>query len=144
MKIRRMTQEDVVDVAAIEKRTFPAPWSRKAFADALDQDGTIFLVAEETGRILGYVGMYVAVDEGEITNVAVDGPFRRHGVASALLQVLQEEGRLAQVQRMILEVRTDNKPAIGLYEMEGFRTIGVRKDFYQFPRGDAFLMELYL
>ena len=64
MEIRRMSEADVFDVAAIEAKVFSQPWSEQGFRDALAMNHVIFLVAEEAGSILGYCGMYMALDEG--------------------------------------------------------------------------------
>ena len=77
MEIRRMSEADVFDVAAIEAKVFSQPWSGQGFRDALAMNHVIFLVAEEAGSILGYCGMYMALDEGEITNVAVSGGLQK-------------------------------------------------------------------
>ena len=86
MIIRQMTKEDATEVAQIEKECFSQPWSTQGFIDALDHSA-FFLVAEEAKQILGYVGMYVTVPEGEITNVAVKPEYRDRKIGSALHRV---------------------------------------------------------
>ena len=76
MIIRQMTKEDATEVAQIEKECFSQPWSTQGFIDALNHSA-FFLVAEEAKQILGYVGMYVTVPEGEITNI-VTGKLEVH------------------------------------------------------------------
>lgn len=67
--IRKMQAADVEAVSLIEATVFSQPWSRQGFLEALELKNTIFLAAEENKKILGYAGMYVSLDEGEITNV---------------------------------------------------------------------------
>lgn len=74
-----MTAEDAAKVASLEAEIFSQPWSENAFLDSLCLPDTIFLVAEESGVIQGYIGMYLAADEGEITNVAVNPACRSGG-----------------------------------------------------------------
>jgi ribosomal-protein-alanine N-acetyltransferase len=141
MKIRRMTPEDVALVSEIERQSFSAPWSRRGFLDALAQECTAFFVAEESDDdIAGYVGMYVSLDEGEITNVAVKPDLRGKGIAKALLKELLSYANDHGITRIVLEVRVSNAVAIGLYEEFGFEIIGTRKGFYEFPREDAHIM----
>ena len=71
IQIREMQVRDTNAVAEIERQIFSQPWSRQGFLDAVNLGNTVFLVAEENNRIIGYIGMYLAMDEGEITNVAV-------------------------------------------------------------------------
>ena len=99
------------------------------------------MVAEEEKQILGYVGMYVTVPEGEITNVAVKLEYRDRKIGSTLVEQMQQWSLEHGVNRIVLEVRSGNMPAICLYEHKGFVKLGVRKNFYQFPKEDADIME---
>ncbi len=84
IQIREMQVRDTNAVAEIERQIFSQPWSRQGFLDAVNLGNTVFLVAEENNRIIGYIGMYLAMDEGEITNVAVAPVERCHGVGGML------------------------------------------------------------
>lgn len=138
--IRTMRPADVEAVAEIEERTFSQPWSKQGFLDALGIEGTIFLVAEENERILGYIGMYSAFEEGEITNVAVDVPARCRGVGGMLISEAKNKAGQCGLSRIVLEVRVSNANAIRLYEKHGFVNQGVRRGFYDFPKEDAYIM----
>ena len=140
MRIRLMTAEDVPAVALIEKDCFSEPWSEQGFLDGMD-NSAVFLVAEDEDKIVGYIGMYVMVPEGEITNVAVAKEARGSGTGAALVEVMQQWAAEHGVERIVLEVRMSNDPAIHVYEKRGFTTIGVRKNFYRFPTEDAGIME---
>ena len=108
--------------------------------DALFDPQASFIVAEdEEGNILGYAGLHVILDEGYIDNVAVEPDARRHGVASALLEVLCRFGA-AKLAFLTLEVRASNAPAIALYEKYGFQRAGLRPKYYDKPREDAVIM----
>lgn len=100
----------------------------------------IFFVAEDP-QIAGYIGMYRMPPEGEITNVAVTRKMRGKGYGRELLLTMQRWAAEHEIDRIILEVRSKNEPAIQLYRTYGFEKIGVRKNFYQFPREDADIME---
>ena len=144
MIIRRMTQEDTEHVAEIEKLCFSLPWTAQGFADGLAYPDNIFLVAEEADTIIGYIGMYVAYEEGEITNVAVEPAFRGSGVAGKLIEALLELAREQLVQRVLLEVRLSNAAAIHVYERSGFTKIGERPGFYDLPKEDALIYRIEL
>lgn len=141
MIIREMTREDIPEVAAIEKMCFSQPWSEKGFAEGMEASA-FFLVAEEDDRIIGYIGMYVSAPEGEITNVAVAPNARGKGTGKALVEAVKQWALDHGVTRIVLEVRVSNAPAIHIYETAGFVKLGVRKNFYQFPTEDAFVMEV--
>ena len=140
MIIRTMQKGDVAAVAALEAQIFPMPWSAAGFADTLPREDIIFLVAYEQDELLGYVGIYCTLDEGEITNVAVAPAARRRGIARALLTELKQQLACRNVARIVLEVRVSNEPAIRLYEQMGFSVLGVRKNFYEKPAEDAYIM----
>ncbi|MDE7311413.1 MAG: ribosomal protein S18-alanine N-acetyltransferase [Eubacterium sp.] len=138
--IAAMTASHVEAVAEIESKLFSTPWSGQAFADALRMDNVLFYTALADGEVAGYCGIYLAADEGEITNVAVAPFFRRRGIATALLGQTMEQAHKRGAQQIFLEVRSRNDPAIRLYEKAGFATIGIRKKYYQKPQDDALVM----
>ena len=138
--IRPMQQSDCKAVSELEKEVFSQPWSEQGFLDALKMKESIFLLADEEGNIAGYLGMYVALDEGEITNVAVAPSKRNAGIGDRLIKEILAQAKGKGVAQVVLEVRVSNAPAIHLYEKNGFRTCGIRKGFYEFPKEDAYIM----
>ncbi len=135
-----MDRSHIPQIAALERECFPDPWSERLLEDALFDPQASFLAAEdEEGNILGYAGLHAVLDEGYIDNIAVEPAARRHGVASALLDVYCRFAA-ANLAFLSLEVRASNAPAIGLYEKFGFQNVGIRKGYYQHPREDAVIM----
>ena len=138
-----MDRSHVPQVAALERECFSMPWSETMLEDSLYDSNASFIVAEdEEGNILGYAGLHAVLDEGYIDNIAVEEAARRHGVASALLDVFCRFGEV-NLAFLTLEVRKSNAAAIGLYEKYGFEQVGVRPGFYQRPREDAVIMTRY-
>lgn len=140
MMIREMNASDIDAVAALEAEIFSMPWSARGFADTLHREDVLFLVACEGENLLGYVGVYCTADEGEITNVAVAQSARRRGVGRALIGELIRVLADRKIFRIVLEVRVSNEPALHLYEQEGFAVVGTRKNFYEKPTEDAYVM----
>lgn len=138
--IRAMQKQDVEAVESLEREIFSQPWSCQGFLDALQLENTIFLVAEEDRKIAGYIGMYVSLDEGEITNVAVAPKRRQRGIGELLIREMKKEAANHAVSRIVLEVRVSNHSAIRLYERSGFVNLGIRKGFYEMPKEDAYIM----
>ena len=135
-----MNRGHVDQIVELERACFSMPWSATMLEDALYDDNASFIVAEDTeGNVIGYAGLHVVLDEGYIDNIAVEEAARRHGVASALLDVYC---RFAAVNLafLTLEVRKSNAPAIALYEKHGFEQVGLRPGFYSRPREDALIM----
>ena len=138
--IRPMEERDIAQAARIEAESFSTPWSAEAFRKSLALDYTIFLTAEWEGRVAGYCGCYVSLEEAEITNVAVKEELRGRGIARALLLELLRQGEARGAKAVLLEVRAGNAPAIRLYEGLGFEREGLRRNFYEQPREDALVM----
>lgn len=142
MVIRTMTEADTRAIAELEADIFSMPWSRQGFVDTLDMENVIFLAAYEGEELAGYCGVYMAADEGEITNVAVRETFRKRGIGERLVGELMETARAEGVNHFILEVRESNAAAIHLYEKLGFAVCGRRKRFYERPTEDALVMNM--
>ncbi|MCI8635410.1 MAG: ribosomal protein S18-alanine N-acetyltransferase [Eubacterium sp.] len=140
LKIRKMTEADLDQAASIAAGSFSQPWDRQGFAEALPLENACFLVSVKYDVVLGYCGLYMAADEGEIINVAVRSDSQRKGIADQLMRSILAEGRAYGVRRFFLEVRVSNQAAICLYEKHGFVRQGVRKDFYILPKEDAYIM----
>ena len=141
-KLTPMTEEHIPQVAALEKACFSRPWSEDALRSELWNDSAVIIVAEgEDGSVLGYAGLQTVLDEGYITNVAVDSTYRRQGVADELISAFVRFGQ-AKLAFLTLEVRSSNAPAIALYAKHGFVEVGRRKNYYEEPKEDALLMTL--
>lgn len=140
MQIRKMAVQDTLQVAELENKLFTRPWTRQGFVDTLQMENVCFLIAVEETQVLGYCGMYMAADEGEITNVAVDSNHRKNGIGRRLVEELLKNASEYGIKTYILEVRKSNIEAIQLYENLGFETQGIRKNFYELPQEDAYVM----
>ena len=139
--IRRMRTEDLDEVTALENATFATPWSRESFRQELERNvAARYLVAETDGRIIGYAGAWIILDESHITNIAVAEAYRGRGVGrmltEALLQLLSNLGAAYAT----LEVRVSNERAQNLYRSLGFVSVGKRKRYYEDNQEDALLM----
>jgi len=137
--IRPLTYADLPAVVAIERRSFPAPWSLAMFVLELSKPGGVCLVATEGGDVTGYAicSRYDAV--WHLMDIAVDGRRRRRGVGSALLGALLD-GLPGPDEQVTLEVRPSNDAALRLYERFGFKAAGVRRRYYQDNGEDALIM----
>ena len=138
--IREMTFDDIDPVMEIERACFTTPWTAEGFLSFMLREGTVFLVAEEDGEILGQCGFVSAADEADITNVAVAPRARRRGIAKMLVEQLLTEAGRRGIRSIFLEVRKSNEAAIRLYEGQGFEAVGERKNYYEDPVEDALLM----
>ena len=138
--IRRMTVDDVDGVAAVEAATFPTPWSRDAFLSEMKNVAARYLVAEQDGRIIGFAGAWIILDESHITNIAVLESCRGQGVGRRLTEGLLQYLSNLGAAYATLEVRKSNTVAQNLYVSLGFIKLGVRKRYYEDNGEDALIM----
>ena len=138
--IRRMTIEDVPQIAALEKLCFSDPWSERSIASELSNPYSCWLVWEEEGTVLGYIGSQTVPPEADVMNVAVAPEHRKMKIGSKLLTALCELLHREGIDKLFLEVRASNAPAIALYEGFGFEILGRRPKYYVNPTEDAYIM----
>jgi [ribosomal protein S18]-alanine N-acetyltransferase len=139
VEIASLSYADLPKVIAIERRSFPAPWSLAMFVLELSKPSSICLAAMHEGELIGYLICSRYHTVWHVMNVAIDGNYRRRGVASALIEHLfsvTDRGG----ERYTLEVRVSNGEAIGMYESFGFRSAGIRRRYYHDNNEDALIM----
>ena len=95
-----------------------------------------------TRNVCGFVVASLVSPEAELESIAVARDAQRRGIGRRLLFELIEKLRGRQIERVRLEVRSSNGPAMGLYKSFGFRIVGSRPRYYSDPVDDAILMEL--
>ena len=138
---RPMTVDDIPQVQLVERKCFPNPWSRNIFLSEITRnDNAIYIVALVGERIVGYAGIWIILDEGHITNIAVHPSFQRQGIGHGLIDVLTRAAVARGVVAMTLEVRVSNAGAQALYTKLGFVPQGIRKEYYQDDKEDALIM----
>lgn len=144
IEVVKMTKEHLDDVMKIEWECFPIPWSRKSMEDELERKIAYYFVALVDGKVAGYGGMWHVVTEGHITNIAVSEKFRRLGVGNAIVDKMIELAEEKDMLGVTLEVRVSNEAAISLYKKHGFKIEGLRKEYYDDNKEDAYIMWKYL
>ena len=141
VEIRRMRLDDLDAVTAIEAATFARPWSRDSFRQELERNvAARYLVAVKDGRVVGYAGAWIILDESHITNIAVEESERGQGIGRKLTEALIQYISNLGAAYATLEVRVSNERAQQLYKSLGFVSVGKRKRYYEDNGEDAFLM----
>lgn len=136
----RLSLDDLDGATELEKLCFSSPWSKDSLKLLTNEGIGVGMVCRKDGRVCAYGGMLVAVDEGQITNIATHPDYRRQGYGKAVVEALIKHAKNNRLVSISLEVRVSNKAAIDLYTDLGFKTEGKRKDFYTAPREDALVM----
>ncbi len=135
-----MTPTDVPEVVVNERELFSDPWPEQIFREDILSPYSYPLVVELDGGLVGYAVLWVGVDEGHLTNIAVVKKFQRKSIAKQLLTYILQLAASLELAQIILEVRPSNQPAIGLYESFGFERLAVRKGYYKNPVEDCLVM----
>jgi len=140
-----MKEKDLDEVIAIEKVSFPSPWTRNMFLQELkDSCLSYFLVARIDKCVVGYGGFSLILEEAHIGNLAVHPGFRRMRIGEKLLTVMLDRAKSQGIKRVALEVRAGNLPAQNLYRKFAFRVTGRQRKYYQDTGEDALIMFLEL
>lgn len=140
MNIVQMRECHVAQIADLEKLCFNDPWSYNSIASELDNRLSLWLVAEEEGRVLGYVGSQTVLGETDMMNIAIHPDFRKRGIGTALISCLIDTLSNHGSHSLMLEVRASNNPAISVYTKLGFFEVGRRKNYYRNPKEDALIL----
>jgi len=142
-KIRKMEVADLHEVFSIESKVFPDPWTQGMFKDHLKDDNWGGFVAESDSVIVGYACYHISDNEGHLTNIAVDPLFQRRKIALKLLKIVLDIVLQRGCEFILLEVRPSNNSAIAFYELNGFKNLYRRPNYYHNPKEDALVMVKY-
>jgi ribosomal-protein-alanine N-acetyltransferase len=138
---RSMTEEDIDQILEIEHASFTLPWSRDAFYNEVHHNKfAVYIVIEVEGKIIGYCGAWIVIDEAHITNVAILPEYRGRKLGEALMEKIISVARSMGARSMTLEVRVTNNIAQSLYRKLGFQNGGIRKNYYSDNQEDALVM----
>lgn len=139
--IREMELIDLDRIMDIEMDAFTTPWSRNAFSKEITENMLAkYIVVEIEGIVAGYAGIWLILDEGHITNIAVAKEYRGQGIGKFLMMGLIDYCKKQGIPNMTLEVRKSNIIAQNLYKKYGFLECGIRPNYYADDHEDAVIM----
>ena len=150
--IRRCDPTDIIPVMEINLKTLPEHYSDYFYESLLDELPEAFLVAEISGKLVGYIMCKMEygfsnfkklgfVKKGHVVSVAVIDEHRGKGFGSELVNESLKGVKMRQCGEMYLEVRCSNNDAVRLYEKLGF-SINQRLKTYYRDGEDAYLMAI--
>lgn len=141
LEILPMEPEHLNSVLAIEAVSFPTPWSHRAYMGELTRNNFAhYFVGMIDGKVVGYIGLWIMVDEAHITTIAVAPECRGKRLAEKFIQFAEEYSTVWGAEKMVLEVRVSNEAAQKVYKRVGFEAIGLRKQYYSDTLEDAIVM----
>ena len=140
IRIEQMNADHVPQIAEIERLCFNDPWSENSITTELSSRISLWLVALDGDRLVGYVGSQSVLGETDMMNIAVHPDYRRQGIAEKLVLSLVDALKAKGNYCLTLEVRASNEPAKALYGKLGFTQVGLRPRYYRNPREDACIL----
>jgi ribosomal-protein-alanine N-acetyltransferase len=138
MFIREINEEDLEAIKRIEQDV-SGSWKLKDFQYEYYENPFSHIYVLEEEDIVGYCVLWIAYENAEISNVAVDSHYQNKGYGSFLMQYMLNKAK--ECTNISLEVKTSNDSAIHLYKKYGFEIKAIRKNYYE-GNQDAYLMVL--
>lgn len=127
---KRLTIEDARAMSSLERLCFSLPWNLAQCEGAFTQKAFAAFGLWRGKNLVAYISFYHQCQELEILNLAVDPRERRKGYGKRILGLLLQAAAKMGMQKVALEVREQNAPAISLYEKYGFHQCGIRPKYY--------------
>lgn len=142
MTIRKMELKDLDQVYHVDLASFSAPWKRKTYELELTENSFAhyFVVETEDAEIVGYVGLWLIMEDAQITNIAVHPKYRGYKIGEKLFGFAMQYAQIEGAQTLSLEVRVSNIVAQNLYTKFGMKKGGIRKAYYPDNGEDAIVM----
>lgn len=137
---RLAEKTDIESILRVERESFPRPWNRRSFEEELESESSrVWVAGRAEGSAIGYLCYRLIADEMEILRIGVALGLRGRGVATRLLDDGFHEARADGARTAVLEVRSSNALALGLYRKLNFSPIGKRPGYFP-DTGEAALI----
>ncbi|NLW03664.1 MAG: GNAT family N-acetyltransferase [Pseudomonadaceae bacterium] len=118
----------LTEVVQLAEKSDPYAWPLPQWRSSLKDDWV--LAKREQGVLVGLLVLKPNLYETELLYLLVAPKARRQGLAAELLDKSLVHSEALNAERMLLEVRASNQPAIALYKGRGFVQEGKRKNYY--------------
>ena len=141
ISFKELNTEFDQEISLIESRIHRNPWSQEQIKESFQNKNNLVIGVFNQDELIGYCFILIAQTEAEILNIAIDINFQRKGLGEILLKECFERLKSQQAKNLFLEVRESNHAAKNLYSKMGFKTIGIRKNYYS-NNEDASMMQL--
>lgn len=141
VKIEKMTKNDIESVLQIQKSQNVKILNRSMLENDVNVSISMYYVAKIGKKVVGFIAAMFLTDHIDIEAIVVDKEYIRRHIASELLDYIIVMASSYKVEKIFLEVRVTNTPAISFYEKYGFKQISIRKKYYE-NKEDAYVYEL--
>jgi len=125
----------------LDRCCFPqSSWDESVWEGLFNHHPLTVLIKDMETVPCGYATVTQTAHEAELLRIGVHPDYRRKGIARQLLQEILAIVSSNQVDRLFLEVHSENAGAIQLYQSMDFVEIARRNDYYRHPAGDALIL----
>lgn len=129
--IRPLEEKDIKKVVELEEKIFGETLGEEMLLNEMHNPMVWFRVIEKENEIIGYIGGYFYLEDGEILNFLIDEKYQHLGYGSALFNSLLLEAKQKGAQKVTLEVKNNNYKALNFYKKFNFEQISIRKNYYK-------------
>ncbi|MGM9898963.1 MAG: ribosomal protein S18-alanine N-acetyltransferase [Bacilli bacterium] len=129
--IRPLQIKDIDIIVQLEEEIFGETLGKEMLENELNNPLVWFRVLEIDNQVIGYIGGYFYLEDGEILNFLIDKSKQHQGYGTILFESILQEARKKGIKKVTLEVRESNSNAISFYTKFGFSKISIRKHYYQ-------------
>jgi ribosomal-protein-alanine N-acetyltransferase len=165
--LRAMRYQDLPQVVAIDRQSFPAPWSFDTYRYEVSKNSSSHMVVlaapglacpprlglpgwldrlrfwrsangHRAEMVAGYGGFWLSQKRAHISTIAVHPRCRGQSLGELLLAAMIRRAMALSAAAISLEVRVGNAPAINLYRKYGFAYYGVKVGYYRDNQEDAY------
>ena len=130
MSLEWLGLSDAEQIFELYINDFLDGWSQKMLCESFSLGRFLALGVKEKDSLVGVITCSVALFDADIESVYVKKEFRKQGLASMLIQGLEEKLISQNIEKIFLEVRKGNISAQNLYAKHGFKKISERKKYY--------------
>ena len=144
IELRNATINDLNTICNLEEKNFSnEKYSYITLKDFIDNVTKLDIVRVLTkeDKIIGYIIYRINDDLAEIFKICIDSFYRRMGYGALLLDDFLNYIRFKNINKIMLEVRSDNLNAISFYKAYGFIELDRRLSYYKNPECDAIIMQ---
>ena len=128
------------EIILIDEESFSSHWNLDDYKKLLEFNNAFIIEEKKHDNLYGFALLIGMVDVLEIIRIAVKKEYRRQGVAKMIMNLSFEKAKKMNYNKIMLEVRENNTPAIELYKDFGFEEISIRKKYYSDTGENAIVM----
>ena len=141
--VRYLQEKDVKRVVDLEETYLHESLGEEMILNELNNPIVKFWVIENENEVLGYIGGYFCMDDGEILNFVIHGDYQRQGLGQQLFNEVIKYCEENHIIRLTLEVKETNEKGINFYLKNNFVQINIRKHYYKDNTNALVMMKVF-